>query len=125
MPCALSVIIEGRFETKCDKQEGKMEKTTKAKVPSVSDVMGKNLPEKKFRAGAVAATVWTNETVRDGKKVSYQTVSFERSYKDKDGAWKNTNSLRISDLPKAVLVLGKAYEFLALNNEQMDEEDIY
>ena len=97
-------------------------KTIQVKVPSVNDVMGKNLPEKKFRAGAIAATVWANETVRDGKKVSYKTISFERSYKDKDDTWKQTNSLRTTDIPKAVLVLSKAYEYLALNNE---EEDIY
>ena len=98
-------------------------KTIQVKVPSVNDVMGKNLPEKKFRAGAIAATVWANETVRDGKKISYKTISFERSYKDKDDTWKQTNSLRITDIPKAVLVLSKAYEYLALNNDE--EEDIY
>lgn len=98
-------------------------KTIQVKVPSVNDVMGKNLPEKKFRAGAIAATVWSNETVRDGKKISYKTISFERSYKDKDDTWKQTNSLRTTDIPKAVLVLSKAYEYLALNNDE--EEDIY
>lgn len=98
-------------------------KTIQVKVPSVNDVMGKNLPEKKFRAGAIAATVWSNETVRDGKKVSYKTISFERSYKDKDNTWKQTNSLRQADIPKAVLVLSKAYEYLAMNADE--EEDIY
>jgi hypothetical protein len=98
-------------------------KTVQVKVPSVNDVMGKNLPEKKFRAGAIAATVWSNETVRDGKKVAYKTISFERSYKDKDDTWKQTNSLRTTDIPKAVLVLTKAYEYLALNADE--EEDIY
>ncbi len=98
-------------------------KTVQVKVPSVNDVMGKNLPEKKFRAGAIAATVWSNETVRDGKKISYRTISFERSYKDKDDTWKQTNSLRQTDIPKAVLVLSKAYEYLALNADE--EEDIY
>lgn len=98
-------------------------KTIQIKVPSVNDVMGKNLPEKKFRAGAVAATIWSNETVRDNKKVSYKTISFERSYKDKDDTWKTTNSLRTTDIPKAVLVLSKAYEYLALYSDE--EEDIY
>ncbi|MGV8150576.1 MAG: hypothetical protein ACP5NV_02505 [Candidatus Woesearchaeota archaeon] len=93
------------------------------KVPSVNDVMGKNLPEKKFRAGAIAATVWANDVVRDGKKITYRTVSFERSYKDKDDTWKQTNSLRTTDIPKAVLVLSKAYEYLALNADE--EDDIY
>ena len=111
------------FEIKCDKQEAKMEpKKTQIKIPSVNDVMGKKLPETKFRSGAIVATIWSNEAVRDGKKVEYKTVSFERSYKDKNDQWQTTNSLRTADLPKAILVLSKAYEHLALNAE---EDDIY
>jgi len=72
-----------------------------------------NKPEKKFRAGAVAATVWKNAAAEG----SYRTVSFERTYKDKQGAWKTTNSLRVNDLPKAALVLQKAYEYLAISDE--------
>ncbi len=99
-----------------------MEKT---KVPSVNDVMGKNLPEKKFRAGPITATIWQNETQRDGKTVSYNTISFERSYKDKNDEWQTTNSLRMNDLPRAVLVLNKAYEFLALKDvESIQEENV-
>jgi hypothetical protein len=98
-------------------------KKTQIKIPSVNDVMGKKLPETKFRSGAICATIWSNETVRDGKRVEYKTVSFERSYKDKDDKWQSTNSLRTTDLPKAILVLTKAYEHLALNAEE--EESIY
>ena len=92
------------------------------KVPSVKDIMGKKLPEKKFRAGSVSATVWLNEgRDSEGKKNKYRTVSFERSYMDKEGNWQSTNSLRITDLPKATLVLNKAYEYLMLNDVE-DEE---
>ena len=77
-----------------------------------------NLPEKKFRAGAVTATIWKN-TSNDGE-AEFNTISFERSYKDKNDEWQTTNSLRINDLPKAKLVLEKAYEFLVLK-EQNDE----
>ncbi|RME31919.1 hypothetical protein D6789_01170 [Candidatus Woesearchaeota archaeon] len=73
-----------------------------------------NTPLKKFRAGAVSATIWTNTSKEGGE---YNTVSFERGYKDKDGTWKTTSSLRLNDLPKAALVLTKAYEYLALGNE--------
>ena len=81
----------------------------------------KNLPEKKFRAGAVSATIWRNQTERDGKIVEFRTVSFERSYQDKSGEWNTTNSLRVSDLPRAALVLQKAYEYITLkeNNEEL------
>ena len=74
-----------------------------------------NTPEKKFRAGTIAATVWKNQADKDGKTYEYRTVSFERSYKNEKGEWNTTNSLRLNDLPKASLVLTKAYEYLAMN----------
>ena len=82
---------------------------------TTSETSGRTPPLKKFRAGPICATVWNNHGKEgDGE---YKTVSFERSYKDKDGAWKTTSSLRVNDLPKASLVLQKAYEFLALGEE--------
>lgn len=80
--------------------------------------MEKNIPTKKYRAGAIVATVWNNETVKDGKTVKYNTISFERSYKDKNDQWQTTNSLRTGDLPKAILVLSKAYEHLAMSSNE-------
>ena len=77
-----------------------------------------NLPEKKFRAGAITATIWKN-TSNDGES-EFNTISFERSYKDKKDEWQTTNSLRVNDLPKAKLVLEKAYEFIVLK-EQNEE----
>jgi hypothetical protein len=83
------------------------------------ELLEKKLPEKKFRAGAITATVWQNEGKgKDGKPTSYRTVSFERSYKDNNDEWQSTNSLRMNDLPKAALVLTKAYEFIALNEQE-------
>ncbi|MFH0874931.1 MAG: hypothetical protein V1859_03275 [archaeon] len=91
----------------------------------------KNMPEKKFRAGAIVATVWKNSTVSKDKKkpepVEYRTVSFERRYTDKSGAWQSTNSFRANDLPKATLILNKAFEYLVLKeseNTTIPEEDI-
>jgi len=79
---------------------------------------GKNLPEKKFRAGAICATVWRNTiTTKDGQEKEVKSVSFERSYKDKEtDKWKTSNSLRAMDLPKAVVVLNKAYEYIVLSS---------
>ncbi len=72
-------------------------------------------PEKKFRAGAVAATIWRNSVVKDGKEDSYCTVSLERGYKNKEGAWENTSSLRANDLPRAALVLAEAYKYIVMS----------
>jgi hypothetical protein len=74
----------------------------------------KNLPEKKFRAGAISATVWKNHSVKDGKDIEYRTVSLDRNYQDGNGQWSSTNSLRVNDLPKAALVLQKAFEYVSL-----------
>jgi len=73
----------------------------------------KQKPDNKFKAGAVTATVWANE-MRDkqGKIFFVYSVAFERSYKDRDGNWKSTNSLRVNDIPKLLLVAQEAYEYL-------------
>lgn len=81
-------------------------------VQTVEDIMGKNLPEKKFKAGAISATIWKNDVSKDGKTMTFRSVSLERNYKDKDGNWKSTHTMRSNDLPKARIVLDKAYEFL-------------
>ena len=95
------------------------------KAPSLDEVMNKKRPEKKFRSGPISATIWSNEGHNDkGEAVQYKTVSFDRSYMDKEGNWQKTNSLRTSDLPKAMLVLGKAYEYLALDDDGIDSEDV-
>jgi hypothetical protein len=67
-------------------------------------------PTKTYKAGSITASIWNNH----GAKGDYQTVTLERRYKDKDGNWKNSNALRVPDVPKAQLVLNKAYEKLTL-----------
>ena len=77
-----------------------------------------NLPEKKFRAGAISATIWKNKAEnKEGSEVEYKTISIERNYTDKDGKWQSTNSFRVNDLPRASVVLKKAYEYLVLKEE--------
>jgi hypothetical protein len=81
-----------------------------------------NAPVKKFKAGAISATIWENQTRNDqGQIVSFKNVTFERVYKDVKGEWQTTNGLRANDLPKAVLVLQKAYEYLAFDESNAEE----
>ncbi len=87
-----------------------------------------NMPVKNFRAGAVCAAVWNNATKaveerEQSYSTTYNTISLERSYKDKTGQWKSTNVLRINDLPKAMLVLNKAYEFLLMEKQYVETEE--
>ena len=52
----------------------------------VAESSSGNLPEKKFRAGAISATVWLNKGLNgNGEETEYKTISIERNYTDKDG----------------------------------------
>ena len=78
-----------------------------------------NIPEKKFSTGGLTATVWENQgKSKEGNDVSFKTVSFQRRYMDKNGEWQSTSTLRVNDLPKASLVLQKAYEYLVMKELQ-------
>ena len=65
-------------------------------------------PIKEFKAGPIRAAIWENAT----DKGKFHTVTLSRSYKGDDGEWNSTNNFRINDLPKAELVLRRAYAHL-------------
>ena len=75
-------------------------------------------PVKKFTAGAVSAALWTNKTtLKDGRSIDTLSVSLDRRYKDSEGEWKSSSSFKESDIPKAMLVLAKAYEFMTAKDD--------
>ena len=71
-------------------------------------------PKKRFRCGGCEAAVFENEFNRGGKTGKIKKVSFQKRYKSMDGEWKSTNSLDINEIPKAILALSKAYEYLVI-----------
>ena len=62
-------------------------------------------PVDSIKYGGVKVDVWENK----GEKSNFYSFTIQRSYKAGD-EWKNTNSLRQQDLPKAILGLQKAFE---------------
>ena len=50
----------------------------------------KNLPDKKIRAGPITATIW-KASEGEGKSL---LVVFDKSYRDKEGNWKQTDQPR-------------------------------
>ena len=82
-----------------------------------------NKPEKRFSTGAISATVWKNAKNIKGKDVDFRTVTLQRRYKDNNGDWQSSSSLGVNDLPKAVLVLNKAFEYLCLKGEGQNGSD--
>jgi hypothetical protein len=71
-----------------------------------------NKPEQVFKVGAVRASVFRNIIQKNGQFIPLPKVVIEVRYKDKTGQWNGTNSLSLNDLPKAILALQKAFEYL-------------
>ncbi|MCX8158499.1 MAG: hypothetical protein N3D73_02415 [Candidatus Diapherotrites archaeon] len=76
-------------------------------------------PVRKFRVGSISVAIWQNDS-KDGNK--FYSVTLDRRYKDKDGSWKSSNNLGINDLPKAILALQKAYEFVLFKEPELQED---
>jgi len=91
-----------------------------ASAPKRFKEVGKmNVPVKKFQAGGVQVAVWENDG-KEGKK--FKSVSFQKSYKDSNDEWKHTSSLNANDLPKAIVALQKAFEWIVLKEPETGQE---
>jgi hypothetical protein len=80
-------------------------------------------PEKKFMCGGIEASIFENEIQQSGKTIKIKKVAFQKRYKSQQG-WKTTYSLDTNDLPRAILVLSKAYEYLVLNSNSAGEKEL-
>ena len=77
-------------------------------------------PAKVFSAGLVSASIFMNERKVKGEDKTIPSISFQKRYQE-EGKWKSTGNLNLADLPRAVLVLTKAYEYLASRHEPDDD----
>ena len=74
----------------------------------------KNRPVFSVKVGAVRAAIWRNHReTGNGQGFESVQVVLERTYKDRSGNYNSTHSLGMNDIPKAVLALNTAYEYLA------------
>ena len=75
-------------------------------------------PKIVFRHGSCSAAVFDNAVDGDAVTERTRSVQFQKFYRDREGAWQTTTLLRSQDLPKAVLVLNKAYEYLTSGSDE-------
>ena len=79
-------------------------------------------PEVSFKVGAVRAAIFRNTIQRNGKPVNIGKVLLEVRYCDKDGNWKSTHSMSANEIPKAILALQKAYDYLMTKKPEQNED---
>lgn len=74
-------------------------------------------PEKTYKARGCQASVFMNEVTVNGEKKKIPSIDLHVNYKDKEGKWKSTHKLGVTDIPNAIAVLRKAYEELVIKTE--------
>ena len=73
-------------------------------------------PVQQFKVGGIQVAIWQNES-KEGQ--AFSSISMDKRYKVGE-EWRSTTSLKANDLPKAILALQKAYEFLSVKDIQKD-----
>lgn len=80
-------------------------------------------PVAKIRAGTISCAIWQNDIVVSGRKVVALKASVERRYKDADGEWKSSTSMSVNEIPRAVLCLQKAFEYI-IEHSKSEGDDV-
>ena len=48
-------------------------------------------------------------------------TAIQKRYKSSEGEWKSTHSLDMNDIPKMILALTKAYEYLTMGEKNAND----
>jgi hypothetical protein len=73
-----------------------------------------NKPVFTRRLNRIEVAIWKNETAEN----IWQNITFQRTYRDKQGVMQNTTNFRIDDLPAVAFLAVKAYDYLALTEDE-------
>ena len=84
--------------------------------------MAGNQPLAKFKHGSVEAVIFENKLQKNGTSFTVRKAVLQRNYLDKNDHWQSTSSLDINDIPKAIVVLTKAYDFLTRSDKGDDPQ---
>ena len=71
-------------------------------------------PVTTLRCSRIKASIWKNE----GMNGSFYNVTVARSYKDRDGVWKNSESFGVADLDALIVVVQQATRWIAERSER-------
>lgn len=67
-------------------------------------------PVETLRDGALKATIWRNETEKDGEKRAFFTAEISRTYTDDAGDYHDSHSVSAAQLLQQAHLAYKAYE---------------
>ena len=86
--------------------------------------MRNNSPEKIIMVGPCRVSIFRNlVTTKDGTEIELPKVVLEVRYRDKQGRWHSASAISLRELPKGILALQKAFEFLTSQTVQPSPAD--
>lgn len=97
----------------------KAEEASAGKTPATAASHDeKRRPERTFRLDDVSLSVWVRTYPVRGELTRFWSITIERSYKDRNGAWRYTRSFDLDSLGKIVSLCQQASEYV---NSQLAE----
>jgi hypothetical protein len=78
-------------------------------------------PRKKFKCGAIAASIWSQDRTVNGRPITSYSITIDRAYLDGD-EWRHSTSFAVEDLPKISVVAIEAYKFIRLRSSENDDQ---
>ena len=73
-----------------------------------------NKPVFSRRLNKIEVAIWRNES----EAAVWHNVTFQRTYRDEKGEIQNTSNFRMDDLPAIAFLAVKAYDQLALTDDE-------
>ncbi|MCA9441391.1 MAG: hypothetical protein KC964_11325 [Candidatus Omnitrophica bacterium] len=86
-------------------------------IPMEEIELEKNRPIWQTQIGGFRASIWENERQIKDRTVRVKELSFSKVFRNQQGEWKSTTRYQANEIPKAILALEKAYEYLALGTD--------
>ena len=80
-------------------------------------------PEKIIMIGSCRVSIFRNLVWIDGKEIEIPKLVLEVRYKDKHGRWCGTPAISLRELPKAILALQQAFEYLTDTRNDLQKKD--
>src|ERR1051325_10487932 len=79
-----------------------------AATTDVAETTEKRGPIDTIREADCAVSIWHRVYAVKGKLTDFYSLTFERSYRDRDQKWRYTKTFSIEDLPKLIVLCHKA-----------------
>ena len=98
--------------------------TTAEEITAATDAApaAKKLPLKTLRVEDCSASIWSRDVTVGGRVRTFFSVTFERSYTDRDGARKYTKSFDESSLRKLATLAQQSSEAIRTLRQEASED---